>query len=178
MDNSGIAPLLGVLVVALVVAAPVVTVAASQTAIPGEALYGLKRATEAITAPSAQDKLDRRVTELMALADRNPDAALMEQTARDIEATIPAVVEKADSLDDIDRAMTGLGEALAQIEQHLTDNGCAVPPDDPGTDEHLVCFGLRTAYVAVSGGIDGLQVARDALALGEQPDERPDVVLP
>lgn len=164
MNTQAVAYLAGVLAVALAVT-PVATVAVAQASIPGEALYGLKRASEAITASGALDKLDRRVGEIQALAERNPDAALIEQTARDVEATIPAVVAEADSLDDIERAEAGLAEAKAAIEAVIAELGT----------DHASYFGLSTALDAIDGGVDGLETARNALEHGEDPGvELPD----
>ncbi len=164
MDNKALAPLAGVLVVALVVAAPVVTVAASQSAIPGEALYGIKRATEAITAPSALDKLDRRVGELGALVERGSDSALIEQSARDIRATAEAAASETDTAEQIDRAQEGLNEATMAIQEYMD----SLPADHPALP------GLQTALDSIARAYDGLDTAKEALELG-QGGELPDV---
>lgn len=153
MDNRGLAPLVGILVIAAVVAAPVVTVAASQAAIPGEALYGLKRATEAITAPSALDKLDRRVGELLALADRRPDPNLIDQSVADIQAAVPAVVGEANSVEGIERAKAALTQAH--------DTVLALYESDSMPEQSKT--GLMTALEAIANGQIGLETAFDQL---------------
>lgn len=164
MNTRALSPLVGILAIALAVT-PVAAVATSQAAIPGEALYGLKRATEAITAPAALDRLDRRVGELEALADRGADPALVTQTAQDIEASVPDVVHEADSLDEIEQAQAGLAEAEAAITAVM---------DRLGTD-HESYFGLSTALDALAEGVDGLETAENALNQGEDPSVGPDV---
>lgn len=167
MDNKAIAPLAAVLVVALAVA-PVATVAVAQSAIPGEALYGLKRASEALTAPAALDQLDRRVGELEALVDRKADPGLIEQTARDIEAAAAAAAE-ASTAEQIDRAQRGLTEAKTRIGG-VMDRLMEEDEDHPALD------GLQTALDAIARADDGLDTAKEALDLGadgELPDVAP-----
>jgi uncharacterized iron-regulated membrane protein len=164
MDSRGLAPLAGILVVALVVA-PVATVAVSQAAIPGEALYGIKRASEVITAPSALDKLDRRIGELEALLERNPDPALIRQTLVDVQVTVDAVVAEADSAEGIERAKAALSEAETRLMALL---------DDPNMPEEAK-FGLQTALDAIDSGQVGLDTAMDQLESLPDGDSRPDV---
>ncbi len=159
MNNSAFAPLAGVLVIALVVA-PLATVAVSQSAIPGDALYGIKRATEVITAPSALDKLDRRVDELGALAKRNPDPTLIGQTLGDIEVTVAAVVAEADTADEIDRAQLGLETAKEQLQRIVTELG----------EDHPALSGLDTAMDAIDQAQMGLDTAKEALDLPGEGD--------
>lgn len=172
MDNRGLAHLSGVLVVALVVVAPVVIVAASQSAIPGDALYGLKRATEVITAPSALQKLDRRVGELEALVDRNADPELIGRSIDDLKATIDVILSETVSVEGIERAKAALSQAEDRLASLLGD------PDMPVQSQ----VGLGTALDAVQEGQAGLDVAEDRLESlpekGNLPDERnpPDAV--
>lgn len=153
MDNKGLAPLVGILVVAAVVAAPVVTVAASQAAIPGEALYGLKRASEAITAPSALDKLDRRLGELQALADRRPDPDLIDQSAADVRAMVLAAVNEAASAEGIERAKAVLDRAH-DVVLALYQSESMPEESKPG---------LMTALDAIESGQVGLDTAMNQL---------------
>lgn len=164
MNRRGLAPLAGVLVVALVVA-PVATVAASQSAIPGEALYGIKRASEVITAPTALDKLDRRIGELEILLERNPDPVLIRRTLVDIEVTIEAVVDEADSAEGIARAKAALSEAETRLTKLYND------PDMPEESK----IGLETALSAIQTGQIGLDIAMDQLESLPDGDNRPDI---
>ncbi len=159
MDNNAFAPLAGVLVIALI-AAPLATVAISQSAIPGEALYGIKRATEVITAPSALDKLDRRVGELGALAERNPNPTLIGKTLVDIETTVQAVVAEADTADEIDRAQLSLQKAKEQLERIMMDLG----------DDHPAISGLDTAWSAIDQAQMGLDTAKESLDVQSDAD--------
>jgi hypothetical protein len=165
MDNRGLAPLAGILVVALVVA-PAATVAASQAAIPGEALYGIKRASEVVTAPTALDKLGRRVAELEALVDRNPDPALIEQAVEDIRVTVEAVVAEADSAEGIERAKMALSEAKRTLEGLMADSRM---PDEAKV-------GLTTALEAIDNGQVGLDIAMNQLENLPDGESLPDVV--
>ncbi len=122
-------------------------------AIPGEALYGLKRATEAITAPSALDKLDRRVGELLALVDRRPDPSLIDQIVADIRASIPAAVGEANSVEGIERAKAALTQAHDTV---------LVLYESDSMPE-LSKTGLMTALEAIANGQIGLETALDHL---------------